>query len=306
MRRVWERRGHVSTGSTVPKVANVAKIAEAERAYEANPDRRGAVRDLYVLYEMSGDLRRAAELAEHWSEKDPLDPEALTARADLAAQRGDRELAIRILGSVVDVRPGDVKAQKRLARLHRWAGRPALGCRHAIAIAQLRQEDGGLLADAVRCARQTGERRLSDEMLAAASDEARRDAEQHLTDDVDDTKLDGDLRLEATWTGGGADLDLGLLHPDGHRVSWLGAPTRSVITATDVTSRSREGLALRGAKPGEYVIEIVRADGVGEVSGEVTVNVAGERRVIPFTLDGNRAAVGVAQISMHSTLVPAR
>jgi hypothetical protein len=79
-----------------------------------------------------------------------------------------------------------------------------------------------------------------------------------------------------------------------------------VITATDVTSQTREGLALRGAKPGEYVIEIVRADGVGPVSGEVTVRVGGQRRVIPFTLDGNRTTLGVARISMHSNLVPVR
>ncbi len=306
MRRVWDRRGQVTTGSGVPKVANVANIAEAERDYEAHPNRRGAVRKLYVLYALSGDLRRASDLAEHWSEKDPLDPEALTARADLAAQRGDRELAIRVLGSVVDVRPGDVKAQKRLARLHRWAGRPALGCRHAIAISQLRQEDADLLADAVRCARETGERHLATEMLAAVAPETREATAKKLESAVNDTELSGDFQLEATWGGGGHDLDLGLLHPDGHRVSWLGAPTRSVITATDVTSTNREGLALRGAKPGEYVIEVVRALGAGPVSGEVTVRVAGERRVIPFALDGNRTTLGVARISMHSRLVPAR
>jgi tetratricopeptide (TPR) repeat protein len=259
-----------------------------------------------VLYELSGDLRRAAELAEHWSDKDPLDPEALTARADLAAQHGDRNLAIRILGSVVDVRPGDVKAQKRLARLHRWAGRPAVGCRHAVAISQLRQDDEELLAEAVRCSRRTGEGRLASEMLAAATEKTRQAAERLLKDDVDDTKLSGDLQLEASWSGGDHDLDLGLLHPDGHRVSWLGAPTRSVITATDVTSKRHEGLALRGAKPGEYVIEIVRASGVGSVSGEVNVRVADQRRSIPFTLDGDRAALGVARISMHSNLVPVR
>ena len=50
------------------------------------------------------------------------DPEAITARADVLSASGDRAGAIRVLGSVIDVRPGDIAAQKRLARLERWRG----------------------------------------------------------------------------------------------------------------------------------------------------------------------------------------
>ena len=79
------------------------------------------------------------------------------------------------------------------------------------------------------------------------------------------------------------------MHPDGQRVSWLGAPTRELISARDVLDRGREGLALNGAKPGEYAIEIVRSDGYsGTVHGELRVFAAGETRRIPFTLDGQR------------------
>jgi hypothetical protein len=202
------------------------------------------------LYALAGDVDKARPLAERWSQKEPLDPEGLTARADLAARSGDRELAIRILGSVGDVRPDDIKSQKRLARLHRWAGRPKVSCRHSIAIAQLRTKDSKLLAEAVRCGRQTGESYMVDDMLSAAEDKVRKAAEALIAKSKDDEdKLRGDLKLEATWSSGGHDLDLALLHPDGRRVSWLGAPTRSVITATDVQSESREGLALRAAAP---------------------------------------------------------
>ena len=99
----------------------------------------------------------------------------------------------------------------------------------------------------------------------------------------DDTRLLGDLRVEATWSDD-ADLDLAILHPDGQRVSWLGAPTRELISARDVLARGREGLALNGAKPGEYAIEIVRSGGgSGTVRGELTVFAAGETRHLPFT-----------------------
>ncbi|HOU89606.1 MAG TPA: FecR domain-containing protein [Polyangiaceae bacterium] len=306
MRRVWERKGEIVTGRTVPLAAGVAKIAEAEREVTDQPNKRGAVRKLYVLYLLAGDLTRAGELAERWSEKEPLDPEALTARADLAAERGDRELAIRVLGSVVDVRPGDVKAQERLARLHRWAGRPDLGCRHAIAVAELHQKDDRLLAAAVECARATGEGPLAELLLGAAAPDTRAAAERRLAAPPAPAGLSGDLQLEATWTGVGHDLDLGLLTPDGHRVSWLGAPTREVITAEDATSERRDALGLRGAAPGEYVIEIVRGRGDGAVSGELTVRVAGAQRKIPFTLSGARTAVAIVRVSQESRLVPVR
>ena len=155
-----------------------------------------------MLYALAGDVERANRTAERWSNKEPLDPEALTARADLAARGGDRALSIKILGSVVDVRPGDIKAQTRLARLHRWAGDPARACRHTLAIAQLRASDATLLADAVRCGRQTGEGRIADDMLTASDAKTRGAAEKLLAKaEPARDELSGDLRIEATWSG---------------------------------------------------------------------------------------------------------
>jgi len=105
----------------------------------------------------------------------------------------------------------------------------------------------------------------------------------------------------------GVGLDLVIVHPDGYRVSWLGAPTRSVITARDVLSMNREGLALRGAKPGEYAIEVVRTDGGSElIRGEVQLKIAGKGRSIPFSLEGERVRIASAKIWMQSELVPLR
>ncbi|MBK7580416.1 MAG: FecR domain-containing protein [Myxococcales bacterium] len=306
MRRIWERKGSVLEGRVTAKAATPSAIGLAERDVQANTNHRGALRKLFTLYAIAGDMEQARSLSERWSEKEPLDPEALTARADVAARAGDRENAIRILGSVVDVRPDDIASQKRLARLHRWAGRPAVGCRHSLALAQLRSSDASLLAEAASCGRRTGEARLTDEMLGAAEDRIRKAAEA-LISKFDNQKDDllGDLRLEASWPGGDSDVDIALIDPDGNRISWLGAPTKALITASDVASSQREGLALRGAKPGEYVIEVVRGSGSAPVRGEIIVTVAGAKRTVPFFLTGTRETVGIAKIAMESRLVPA-
>jgi hypothetical protein len=190
--------------------------------------------------------------------------------------------------------------------LHRWAGQPELACRYSIAIAEFRSSDAGLLSEAVRCTRALGDGALADELFANSDPKIRTAAETLLkAAAANDRELRGDLRLEATWSGG-MDLDLALVHPDGHRVSWLGAPTRSVITARDVASSSTEGLALNNAQAGEYVIEVVRASGSGRAVGEVVVTAAGTTRRVPFTFNGTRASVAVASIKVRQVLVPLR
>ncbi len=249
MRRVWDRKGQISSAERGPRSASITAIADAERALLAEPDRRSNVKKAYSLCAISGDLGRATSLVERWVDKEPLDPDALTARADLAARRGDRELAVRMLGSVVDMRPDDVASQKRLARLYRWSGRADLGCRYAMAIAELRAADPKLLADALRCARSGNGARWASDVLALVDEKTARQATSLASAAaVDDTRLLGDLRVEATWSDD-ADLDLAILHPDGQRVSWLGAPTRELISARDVLDHGREGLSLSGAKP---------------------------------------------------------
>lgn len=131
MRRVWERR-RVHDGDAPLKGGSSQARAEAEARVRNNPLSRSALKQLYIAELRAGDLERARATAERWSAKDPLDAQALTARADVAAQRGDRALAIRILGSVVNMRPDDHKAQWRLARLLRWQGRPENGCRYSL------------------------------------------------------------------------------------------------------------------------------------------------------------------------------
>lgn len=304
MRRIWERAGEVFPASgPLPKDLGLDEL-KARVEYDENPNRRDAVKKLFTALLRAGLIEQAEPLAERWAEKEPLDAEALTARADVLAARGERARSIRVLGSVLDAKPGDVASAKRLARLERWAGRPGLGCRFSVAIAEQKGSDAALLAEAVRCARETLDGAVADELLESAAPATRAAAEKLLAGPrPDDQELRGDVRLEARWQGD-ADLDLALVDPDGHRVSWLGAPTRGIITARSATSEHEEALALTGAKAGNYAIELVRSGGTAASTGEVTVSIAGTTRRLPFTIDGPRVRVGYARISLHPRLVP--
>jgi Mg-chelatase subunit ChlD len=305
MRRVYDRTGSIDVPPRPFELAAPGRRSQLEARASAEELSRSALKELYVADFLAGDLDRAADAAERWSEKDPLDPDALTARADLAAQRGQRELAIRILGSVVDVRPGDYKAQWRLARLHRWGGDPARGCRHSLAVAQLMLNDAKLVADALRCARDIGQSGWVEDLSQALSPEVRQQVTRLDAQPKPSEELSGDLRVQASWQGAEHDLDLVLLHPHGFRVSWLGAPTRAVISASDVLSVHREGLALRGADAGQYAIEVVRSSRTtGPVHGSLQLFVGKTERTVPFVLEGARLRVATAQMRLVSRLVP--
>jgi tetratricopeptide (TPR) repeat protein len=308
MRRIWERVGAVVVDRLAPRAAGRNAIASLESRLADDENRRDLVKRLYTLHTLADDVAQAADAAERWAGKAPLDPEALRARADVAARRGDRDAAIRILGSVVEVRPDDLKAQQRLARVWRWAGRPEIGCRPLQAFAELHPGDAPRVAEAIRCARRTGQTELADDLLAAAEPKAAGAIRSLLErSESDGDGLYGDLRVEAIWSGGDSDLDLAILDPRGQRVSWFGGPTRATVSARDAVSTGREALALRGAGAGEYVVEIGRAAGDDDgriVRGEITVTVAGTRQRVPFTLRGQHARLALARITLVPRLVP--
>jgi len=303
MRRIWERTGSFSA-EHVPADANLRALTKAEDVFEREPERRGALKNLLALYRRRGELDHADLLIRRWVEKEPLDPDALTARADAAATRGQRSDAIRLLGSVIDARPDDVKAQQRLARLYRWSGELEQSCRYWLALAEFHSDKPDWLVQAVRCTRSTDRAWLGDYLLGNASDSVRRQAERLLERAFEpDDVLSGDLRAEAMWSGD-ADIDIAFITPEGQRVSWLGAPTRQVISARNVTSRRTEGIALRNAPAGNYVIQLVRVSGAGPISGELSLTVVNSKRTLPFTLRDERTVVGVASIKTVAKLVP--
>jgi hypothetical protein len=288
---------------------NVARLAAAESALASAPDSRDKTVELFALYSTAGRIGEAQELTAKWSGRDALDPDALVARADLAARQGDRERAVRILGGLADVRPNDRAIQVRLADLHDAAGNPALACEHRIALADLAPGDAKLVADGVRCARAQGMLDLASALTLDAGQKVREAVDKLLAGPAPAAQrpLGGDVQISAEWSGS-ADLDLAVIDAQGKRTSWLGGIGKGVVSARDVTSLRNESLAIAGLPQGSYVVEIARASGgdVGDpIRGEVTLRLGGEVRRIPFNLTGARAEIGTVKVSFTSRLVPA-
>lgn len=309
MRRVFDRKASFeAVNSFVGQ--NASKLVVAESALQSTPDSRDKTVELFALYATSGRLGEAQELTAKWSGRDALDPDAIVARADLAARQGDRERAIRILGGLADVRPGDKAPQQRLAELHEAAGNTALACEHRLTLADLSPSDSKTVADAVRCARNVGLSELASLLKADAPEKVRDAIERALAaaPPAQATQVRGDVQVSAEWNGGG-DLDVALVDAQGRRYSWLGGTAKNVsVTARDVMSPRSESLGLVNLPSGNYVVEISRASGgdVGDVArGEVTLRLpGGETRKVPFQLTGARAEVGTVRVFFTSRLVP--
>jgi Mg-chelatase subunit ChlD len=308
MRKVFDRKVAFDAGNTFI-TTNASKLLAAESAIAASPDSRDKTIDLFAMYSTAGRLGEAQELTAKWSGRDALDPDALTARADLAARQGDRDRAVRILGGLADVRPNDRAVQTRLAELQENAGNLALACEHRLALADIAMSDAKLVADAVRCARSQGMLDLAGRIELDTTDKVR-DAVTRLLVAPNPVQkpLAGDVQVSAEWTGG-ADLDVALIDAQGKRTSWMGSPGRATTTARDVTSQRNETLAVSALPQGNYVVEISRAastgaDAASSIRGEVTLRLGGDVRKIPFSLVGPRAEVGTVRVFFTSRLVP--
>lgn len=309
MRKIWERKGKVVNDLAVWHGTEAAKLIAAESLALTQPDSRTAQRDLFAQYALHGRLDRASEVAQKWASRDALDPDALIARADVAARQGDRETAIRILGGLADLRSDDPVSQNRLAGLFDRAGQARQACSHRIALAEQRPTDVAAQAQAIPCARATGFAELGDRLLADVPQDKRAAVETALTKVLTITapsKLRGDVQLEATW-GEPIDLDIALIDKNGTRLSWLGAG-KNTVTANGVSSTSSESVGFVNLPSGDYVVEITRAQGSEgrAVSGTISIRAAGGvLSSVPFVLTGSRAEVAHVKIAMQSRLVPA-
>ncbi len=307
MRRVFDRNVSFDAQNTFLS-QNIAKIAAAEAKLSATPDSRDKTVELYSLYATSGRLGEAQELTAKWSGRDALDPDALTARADLAARQGDRARAIRILSGLTDVRPNDRAIQTRLAELHEAAGNRALACEHRVALADIASNEAKLIADAVSCARAQGFGDLASVVLLDAGEKVRQEVDKILANAQikADKPMLGDVQITGEWTGG-TDVDIALVDNKGARTSWLGSPLKVGIASRDAASTQRESLAISNLPQGSYVIEVSRASGGDSgspVRGELTIRTGNETRKVPFNLTGARAEAGTVKIFFTSRLVP--
>ncbi len=307
MKKIFERKASFDTTNTLA-VQNAPKLLLAESELSAAPNSRDKTVNLFALYTTSGRIGEAQELTSKWAGRDALDPDALLARADLAARQGDRERAIRILGGLTDVRPGDRAMQTRLAELQEAAGNRPLACEHRIALADMASDDAKLVAEAIRCANALGMNDLATLLRLDASTPVRTAIDKLLEQPVAVTNatVRGDIQATAEWTGN-VDLDIGFIDAQGRRTSWLGAGGKAQVSSRDATSTRTETVGLNNALSGSYVIEIARANGADAnipVRGELTLKLAGETRKVPFLLTGARAEVGTMRVFFTSRLVP--
>jgi hypothetical protein len=248
------------------------EVADLRAKLAAEPDRRKHHRDLARLFARIGAIPEATATVQSWLARDAMDPEALTLLADLAARNGDRDRGVRTLASVVEVQPGDKSAHERLAKLYERAGRLEDACAHRVTIAALSPSDDAAAAAATRC-ETTGE--------APAPENVR-----------------GDLVVTATFDAG-IDLDVAIVLRDGTRVSWMGG--KANVRAQNASSLTGEKLALAFLPVGTHTIEITRtAPGGGPpVSGTIDLRALGDRRQLPFRLEGDRVQVATIHVTIN-------
>jgi hypothetical protein len=306
MRKVFDRKVSFDAVNTFVS-QNAAKLTVAESSLAAAPDSRDKTVELYSLYATTGRLGEAQELTAKWAGRDALDPDALIARADLAARQGDRDRAVRILGGLADVRPNDRAVQTRLADMQDAAGNAALACEHRIALADMALSDAKLVAAAIGCARTQGLVDLASVLRFDTTDKVREAVDKLLAAPATiSPTARGDVQISAEWAGGG-DIDLALVDAQGKRTSWLGSPGKGTVSARDVKSSQRESLDVAGLGQGSYVVEVARtssADASTPIRGEVTLRLAGETRKVAFNLTGARAEVGTVRVFFTSHLEP--
>ncbi len=226
---------------------------------------------------------------------EPLDVDALTARAELAARAGDRERAIRILGSVVDVRPTDVAAQLRLAQLHEWAGDAPRGCAHRVAAADTRPTDASVVGPASACARAAGMNSLADSLLG---EEKVRIAVARLPT-LAEGDVRGDVQIRAQWDGGD-DLDFALVSESGQRFSWLGGG-KVRVSAVGATAPHSESTGFAGLPPGSYTVEVSSPTGPRRASGSISLRVVDKNTRVPFALDGSHKTAPATHLGRGPT-----
>ena len=306
MRRTWVRRGSVNDGSA--RSSDLSHVITARAALQSLPDSKTRHQELYRWLSISANFDEAAEIATRWSTRDALDPDALTRLADVAARRGDRDRAIRILGGVIDVRPDDVNALKRMITLHDRAGQSTEACAYRISLAQVQSFDAAVVADALRCERALGHANSAVRMLSGVFDPSLRTRVETIAGTAAPTLANtarGEIVLDANWDVPG-DLDVALIDSQGRRISWLGGRNTG-ITVRGARDPRSEALGLSRASVGDYQIEISRAQSdTTRVSGRVEVTVLGERRAIAFTFPPGEKTVRAGRINVtrEEQLVP--
>ena len=305
MRRVWRRVAAVHEGPSL--VVTQEKLTAARSALAAAPDERNRHRDLARLLAIQGDVEELDGVLSKWNERDPLDADAVAWRADLAARKGDRDGALRILTGGLASPTSTPKETARLAQAAAEAyerAHDSAGCSLRVSAAELLPQDLDAQARAIRCEEAAGRTRSADRLRAPFVGTPKQALLEAALTRISREKADtahGDITVSATWEGG-EDLDLAIVDPTGARASLVSR--LSGIRVVDGTARGHEELGISNAKPGAFVVEIARATrGTRPVSGSVKITSGGIVKTVPFVLTGDRSVVGRVEAHYEETLV---
>jgi len=311
MRRVWFRTATIAADDR-PAV-DLVKLEAARVALAASPDARQRHAELAKLLVRQGNPAEVEALAARWTERDPLDADALSLRATARAWRGDRDGALRILSGMLASPSMAPAAQSEvastLALAEDRAGRPLRACALRVAAAETKPADVPAVSAALGCERGQGRSASEARWLASMKDDATRArvsaAAAKLAPGaaLADT-VSGDVAVDATWDGAaGVDLDVGIVDPSGRRLSWASAARN--VRASDCTSVAHEALAVTSGGTGPFLVEVVRADGASSerpITGKLRITALGRTQVVPFVLTGSRAQVARVNVGMDSRL----
>jgi hypothetical protein len=312
MQRVWFRTAAITPGGV--GVVDAHKLEAARAAVAATPDARQAHEALAKLLVQLGDAGELDSLAREWSSRDPLDADAIALRATVRARRGDRDGALHVFSGVLSSLTTSTAAQgdvaKALARAEERAGHPDLACALSVAAAERKPADPDAVGAAVACERASGKRASEARWLASMKDDAARArvaaaAAKTAAASFAEDPVKGDVVVDATWDpGAGADLDLAVVDPSGHRLSWASAASN--IRASDCTSLSHEALGVSSMATGPFVVEVARAnagDEVRTVTGTLRITSLGHTQLVPFVLSGDRTQAARVDVRLDSRLV---
>ncbi len=323
MKRQWFRRATVGAPSQL--AIGLDKLAAARAAVAAAPDERSKTRELVRVLAVDGMLDELDDVVRKWSERDPLDTDAIAARADLLARRGDRDGALRVLGGVTaSIKPASAvegaQIESLLGLANERAGKPE-ACAFRIAAAELRPEDNDAVARAVACERTGGRATSADRWMGALKNAAARASVTALAAKYEpigrgllpapESAASGDIVVDATWDASlGADLDIVIVDPQGNRAAWSGR--MKSVRVQDPTLRGHEMLAFSTSASGPFTVELVRSgEAAGAsaapsrptVTGQISVRALGTSTTRSFVVTGPRAQAARVDVSWDSRLV---
>ncbi|HSQ62636.1 MAG TPA: VIT domain-containing protein [Polyangiaceae bacterium] len=295
MRRVFHREATIAAADGGAALAS-DQVAAARAALAIAPDDRSKHRALARALERRGSLDELEQVLLAWQKRDPLDPDAITMRADLLAERGDRKAAARVVSGVASSDPSRLDD---LALGAERLGDGAAACSLRIAAAERRPDDAARVALAIRCERAAGRSAAADRWLRDAGASARA-IEATLSKQGDPARVSGDVIVNASWNGG-ADLDVAVIDPNGQRLGWMAGRGRVI----DATSLAHEKVGVASGSAGTFLVEISRASGDSDpISGFIDVSAFGANKRVPFVLAGSSARVARIDARWVAQLVP--